>query len=218
VLERVAACYELTQPAMLERRPTQAEEGDSLRGQENHAEGRPSIAMCGSNWISEASSDNDPNVELVVIRMLEAGMNAGSIYSTKCYTLGAGQRRNMRVFKTKWFARWADNEGVADAALRGAVEEMSRGLIDANLGGHVFKKRVGIEGRGKRGGLRTLLAFRVAERAFFVFGFAKNERANVSDKELVALKLLGSQLLGYGARTLSQALRAGELHEVESDE
>ena len=80
-----------------ERRPTQAEEGDGLRGQENHAEGRPSIAMCGSNWIFEASSDNDPNVELVVIRMLEAGMNAGRIYSTKRYALRAGQRRNMRV-------------------------------------------------------------------------------------------------------------------------
>ncbi|WP_158937261.1 type II toxin-antitoxin system RelE/ParE family toxin [Burkholderia sp. S171] len=124
----------------------------------------------------------------------------------------------MRIFKTKWFARWADTEGVADAALLSAVDEMSRGLIDANLGGHVFKKRVGINGRGKRGALRTLLAFRVDERAFFVFGFAKNERANVSGKGLAALKLLGSQLLGYDARTLTQALRAGELHEVESDE
>ncbi|CAN7189373.1 type II toxin-antitoxin system RelE/ParE family toxin [Caballeronia sp. LjRoot34] len=124
----------------------------------------------------------------------------------------------MRIFKTKWFARWADTEGVTDAALLSAVEEMNRGLIDANLGGHVFKKRVGINGRGKRGGLRTLLAFRVGERAFFVFGFAKNERANVSDKGLAALKLLGSQLLGYDARTLTQALRTGELHEVESDE
>jgi hypothetical protein len=124
----------------------------------------------------------------------------------------------MRVFKTKWFARWANTEGVADALLLRAVEEMSRGLIDANLGGHVFKKRVGINGRGKRGGLRTLLAFRMGERAFFVFGFAKNERANVSGKGLLALKLLGSQLLGYDARTLTHALRAGELHEVESDE
>ena len=97
----------------------------------------------------------------------------------------------MRIFKTKWFARWAYTEGVADAALLSAVEEMSRGLIDANLGGHVFKKRVGINGRGKRGGLRTLLAFRVGERAFFVFGFAKNERANVSDKGLVALNCWG---------------------------
>jgi hypothetical protein len=114
--------------------------------------------------------------------------------------------------------RWANTEGVANVLLLSAVAEMGRGLIDANLGGNVFKKRVGINGRGNRGGLRTLLAFRVGERAFFVFGFAKNERANVSDKGLVALKLLGSQLLGYDTRTLTQALRAGELHEVESDE
>jgi hypothetical protein len=107
---------------------------------------------------------------------------------------------------------------VTDAALQAAVEEMGQGLIDANLGGHVSKKRVGIDGRGKRSGLRTLLAFRMGERSFFVFGFAKSERANVSDKELVVLKLLGAQLLGYDARTLAQALRAGELHGVESDE
>jgi hypothetical protein len=55
----------------------------------------------------------------------------------------------MRVFKTKWFARWVDKEGVADAALLAAVEEIGRGLIDANSGGHVFKKRVGIDGRGQ---------------------------------------------------------------------
>ena len=87
----------------------------------------------------------------------------------------------MRVFKTRMFARWADKEGVSDAVLLAAMDEISRGLIDANLGGHVFKKRVGIGGRGKSGGVRTLLAFRVGDRAFFVFGFAKNERSNLSD-------------------------------------
>ncbi|MEW6342361.1 MAG: type II toxin-antitoxin system RelE/ParE family toxin [Paraburkholderia sp.] len=124
----------------------------------------------------------------------------------------------MRVFKTRLFARWADREGLVDAALLGAVEEMDRGLIDANLGANVFKKRVGVDGRGKRGGLRTLLAFRTGKRAFFVFGFAKNERANVSHKGLLTLKLLASQLLGYDERSLAQALRAGELHEIKSDE
>jgi hypothetical protein len=82
----------------------------------------------------------------------------------------------------------------------------------------VFKKRVGIGGRGKSGGLRTLLAFRVDDRAFFVFGFAKNVRANVSEKELRALKLMASELLSYDARVLRKDLRAGELYEVESDE
>ena len=124
----------------------------------------------------------------------------------------------MRVFKTRWFARWAEKEGVTDAALLDAVDEMNRGLIDASLGGQVFKKRVGTDGRGKSGGLRTLLAFRVGDRAFFVFGFAKNVRANVSEKELRALKLMASELLGSDARALLKDLRAGELYEVESDE
>jgi hypothetical protein len=123
----------------------------------------------------------------------------------------------MRVFKTRMFARWADKEGVSDAALLAAMDEISRGLIDANLGGHVFKKRVGIGGRGKSGGVRTLLALRVGDRAFFVFGFAKNERSNVSDKELETLKRLASQLLGYDARELREALSTGKLYEVESD-
>ncbi|MGN6805079.1 MAG: type II toxin-antitoxin system RelE/ParE family toxin [Trinickia sp.] len=96
-------------------------------------------------------------------------------------------------------------------------DEISRGLIDANLGGHVFKKRVSIGGRGKSGGVRTLLALRVGDRAFFVFGFAKNERSNVSDKELETLKRLASQLLGYDARELREALSTGKLYEVESD-
>lgn len=66
---------------------------------------------------------------------------------------------------------------------------MECGLVDADLGGHIFKKRVALEGRGKRGSVRTLLAYKVADKAFFVYGFAKNTRANISDRELKALKL-----------------------------
>lgn len=63
-----------------------------------------------------------------------------------------------------------------------------------------------------------MLAFRVDDRAFFVFGFAKNERSNVSEKELRTLKRLALELLSYDARRLAQSLRAGELYEVESNE
>lgn len=124
----------------------------------------------------------------------------------------------MWVFKTRIFERWAAKEGVSDSALLNAVDEMNRGLHDVNLGGHVFKKRVGIGGRGKSGGVRTLLAYRMEDRAFFIFGFAKNERANLSDKELEALKRLASQLLRYDEQELDEALSAGKLYEVESDE
>ena len=92
---------------------------------------------------------------------------------------------------------------------------MEQGLIDARLGGHVVKKRVAMPGRGKRGGARTLVAFKEDDKAFFIFGFAKNERANVSDDELKALKLLAKELLNYTAATLKQAVEASELIEIE---
>ena len=103
----------------------------------------------------------------------------------------------MRILKTKSFSRWANNEGLSNQVLSKAVEEMERGLIDAKLGGFVVKKRVALPGRGKRGGSRTLLAYRSGDKAFFVFGFAKNERANIDYKQLKALRLLAAEFLGY---------------------
>lgn len=120
----------------------------------------------------------------------------------------------MQIYKTKLFNRWAEKEGLTDAALGTAVEELGRGLVDADLGGHVYKKRVGLAGRGKRGGVRTLIAFKVEDKAFFMYGFAKNARSNISDKELKALRLLAEQLLSYGTKALEKAIQAGELIEV----
>lgn len=124
----------------------------------------------------------------------------------------------MRVFKARLFSRWADKEGISDEALSQAIEELAGGLVDADLGGHVYKKRVGLHGRGKRGGVRTLIAFRLEEKAFFLLGFAKNERENIDTKELKALRLLAGQLLSYTDAALNKAIRAGELIEVMSDE
>jgi|LKGT01.1.fsa_nt_gi hypothetical protein len=121
----------------------------------------------------------------------------------------------MQAFKTKAFARWADGEGLGDEALAAAVAEMQQGLIDARLGGQVVKKRVALPGRGKRGSTRTLVAFRQGDKAFFVYGFAKNQRGNINDKELRALKLLAKELLNYPAASLARAMKAGELIEIE---
>ncbi len=121
----------------------------------------------------------------------------------------------MRAFKVKAFARWASREGLIDDALASAVIEMEHGLIDAKLGGQVVKKRVALPGRGKRGSSRTLLAFKQGDKAFFIYGFAKNERANISSKELQALKLLAKELLNYTATALVKATKAGELIEIE---
>lgn len=121
----------------------------------------------------------------------------------------------MQAFKTRMFAKWANGAGLDDDALAMAVEEMERGQIDARLGGEVVKKRLALRGRGKRGGVRTLVAFRQDEKAFFIFGFAKNERANIGNDELRALKFLAKELLNYSVTSLTKALQTGELIEIE---
>lgn len=124
----------------------------------------------------------------------------------------------MSVNKTKWFDRWARREGLADASLCAAVREMMNGLIDADLGGGLFKKRVPRPGQGKSGGFRTLVATNKGERWVFVFGFPKNERSNIDKDEAEALKKLAAHLLCLTPQAVGKAQRAGELVEVICDE
>ena len=124
----------------------------------------------------------------------------------------------MRIFKIKEFSKWAGQEGLTDNVLRQAVAEMERGLSGANLGGQVFKKRVALRGRGKSSGLRTLLAYRIGSKAFFIYGFAKNVKDNVSLRELKALKAAAEIYLNYNNEELNQAVKSGVLIEVTSDE
>jgi len=120
----------------------------------------------------------------------------------------------MRIFKLKLFHKWASKEKLTDEALHQAVSEMAKGLVEANLGGQVYKKRVAIPGRGKRGGARTIIAFKIENKAFFIYGFAKNKRDNISAQELKALKRLAQELLGYDNKQLLTALKAGQVIEV----
>jgi hypothetical protein len=119
-----------------------------------------------------------------------------------------------RVFKTRSFARWARKAGLSDDAFCQAVAEMIDGLVDADLGGGVLKKRVALPGHGKSGGSRTLVATNKVDRWFFMFGFEKNERANVSDKELQALQVAGADLLKLTAKQLNQAVSQEILQEI----
>lgn len=121
------------------------------------------------------------------------------------------------ALKTRHFHRWVRKAGLTDKALSDAVIEMVNGLIDADLGGGIVKKRVALPGHGKRGSTRTLLATNRDDRWIFVFGFEKNERGNISDRELEALKLLAGDLLSLSAEQVAEAVDSGHLLEV-SDE
>lgn len=121
------------------------------------------------------------------------------------------------ILKTRHFNRWARKADLTDQALYRAVLEIRQGLVDADLGGGIIKKRVALPGHGKRGSTRTLLATNRNDRWIFVFGFEKNERANISDNELEALKLLADDLLALTESQISEAVSKGALLEVNNE-
>jgi hypothetical protein len=120
----------------------------------------------------------------------------------------------VQILKILTFERWQKKMDLADHALRQAVVEMQQGLIDADLGGGVVKKRVARPGAGKRGGYRTILATNRHDRWIFLYGFEKNERDNVTRQELLALKRMAKELLALSAEHIRTALQQGEMKEI----
>jgi len=112
------------------------------------------------------------------------------------------------------FSRWMRKNNLFDDALRQAVTEMVDGLIDAELGGGIVKKRVATSGHGKRGGARTIIATNYDDRWFFLYAFSKNERANISQRELKALQEMAADFLALEDRMLNEACLAGVITEV----
>jgi len=124
----------------------------------------------------------------------------------------------VRVFKTKAFARFARKVSLGDAALCEAVANAERGLIDADLGGGVIKQRIARQGQGKSGGFRAMILYKRGMRAFFVYGFAKSERANITQDELAALRELASEMLAYDERAIAKVIASDPLVEVACNE
>ncbi len=124
----------------------------------------------------------------------------------------------MRLFKTKWTARFLRRERILDGSLREAVERAERGLIDADLGGGLIKQRVARSGQGRSGGYRMIVVYRAKDRAFFVYGFAKNARGNIEDDELQTLRDLAAELLTREDAALERAIAGGELEEIDNGE
>lgn len=124
----------------------------------------------------------------------------------------------MRVFKTRGFTRFARAEGLGNAALAKAIAEAEKGLVDADLGSGLIKLRVARAGGGKRGGYRTLIAYRAGARAVFLFGFAKNERDNISPVQLAELKAAAADILRRSEELLEEDIIEGRLLEVPYEE
>ena len=120
----------------------------------------------------------------------------------------------MRLFKTKWFMRYARQERLDDHSLCDAIERAERGLVDADLGSGIIKQRGARTGQGRSGGYRLLIAYCSGKLAVFLYGFAKSERDNIESDELETLKEIGAAWLEAKKERLEYAIKEGILKEV----
>ena len=121
----------------------------------------------------------------------------------------------LQVLATKSFSKWMRKNKIAYQELFIAAAEMAQGLIDADLGGHVVKKRVAVGGRGRRSGARTIVATNFGNKWIYIFGFEKNERGNIDASELKALQELAKTLLELNIDKTSVAILHGELIDLD---
>jgi hypothetical protein len=119
-----------------------------------------------------------------------------------------------RVFKTRWFQRFARRDEIRDAVLLDAVARAEKGQIDADLGGGVIKQRIARPGQGKSGGYRTIILFKKGQRAVFIFGFAKSERDNIDADEEKQFKEAARHVLRLTDKQIAELIKEGDFVEV----
>jgi len=116
---------------------------------------------------------------------------------------------------TKWFSKWSRKAGLTNSAILESLDDLEKGLSIADLGKNLFKVRVKREGQGKSSGYRTIVVFRKDRIAIFLYGFAKNERGNISNKELSYFQKLGSDFLKLNSSQLKKAIKKEVLFDLE---
>lgn len=123
----------------------------------------------------------------------------------------------MRVFKNKWFNRWARHEDISDAVLCHVAKEVIAGKFDADLGGCLFKKRLPRTGEGKREGYRVLVGYKRPneQRIIFLYAFAKSDKANTSDREEAALSLVAESFVSAVDGQVAELLAMNSVWEVQ---
>jgi len=123
-----------------------------------------------------------------------------------------------RVFKYARFSRFASKEGITDHELLEVVKQLEADQADANLGGDVYKVRIARPGEGKSGGHRVIVYFRNEFRTFFSYGFSKNDKGNISRKELKRFKEDAKYRLSLTDEEIEDRLRNGIFIEIIEEE
>jgi len=113
-----------------------------------------------------------------------------------------------RVFKTAWFAKAAKKARISDKALSKAISQVAVGQAD-DLGGGVFKKRLNDNMH------RSIVLAKAGEFWVFAYLFAKKDRANIDDDELLAFRKLADLYRGKAKADLEAELEIGAILEID---
>jgi len=120
----------------------------------------------------------------------------------------------VRIFKYKWFHRFARKEDITDNELKEIVKQLENGQFYADLGGSVYKMELARKGEGKHGGYRTIVVYKGKFRTFFVYGFPKSKLGNISEKELKVIKGKAKDNLAYSDEQISQLIKIQNIIEI----
>lgn len=123
----------------------------------------------------------------------------------------------MKKLCTKWFKKWARKSNLSDENLLESIENLEKGLSAADLGGNIYKVRVQRPGKGKSSGFRTIVVYKVEEKAIFLYGFGKNEKSNIDKQELHYFKKLGRDLLALNSEQVSNSIEKQILFNLEAE-
>ena len=115
---------------------------------------------------------------------------------------------------TRLFEKWAKKFKLSEKNLLSVLNEVENKIFEADLGGHIIKKRIAFKGQGKSGSGRTIICFKKEKLAIFIHGFSKSESSDISDKELKAFKSLAKILISLSEEEINIAIQNGNFKEL----
>ena len=120
----------------------------------------------------------------------------------------------MYYLKNKYFTRWARKLGITDKILWEAINEFENDLFEADLGNHLFKKRIALVGRGKSSGTRTILFYQKDKKLIFCFGFEKNQQDNLSHLQFNILNELSDNYQNLPEEEVIKMIKNNRFFEI----
>jgi hypothetical protein len=126
-------------------------------------------------------------------------------------------RLAVRIFKNRWFTKFARKECISDSKLCEVVKDAEAGKVDADYGGGVIKQRIARLNEGKSGGYRAVILYQWGDKAFFVYGFAKSEQENIDEKEERGFKEFAKEVFALSDDEIANFVKIGTFREVKYD-